>query len=110
MTERDLIRCIPNRVKYCTQMFHNFDRDCLHKLKALELERNSQKIMHNPSLTYKSLMAQSILLELPSEIQFISRQIAMSHIPNVLTNGPACFVTGKISARMDPTSSPESYT
>lgn len=69
-----------------------------------------KKIMHNSSLKYKSLMAQSILCELPSKIQFISRQIAMSHIPNVLTNGPACFVTGKTSARMEPTSSPESYT
>lgn len=35
MTERDLIRCIPKHVKYCTQMFHNFDHDRLHKLKAL---------------------------------------------------------------------------
>lgn len=69
-----------------------------------------KKNMHNPSLTYKSLMAQSILCELPSKIQFISRQIAMSHIPNVLTNDPACFVTGKISARMELTLSPESYT
>lgn len=73
-------------------------------------KKNLKKIMHNPSLTYKSLTAQSILLELPSEIQFISRQIAVSHIPNVLTNGLACFVAGKISARMDSTSSSESYT
>lgn len=30
--------------------------------------------------------------------------------PNVLTNGLDCFVAGKISARTDPTSSPESFT
>lgn len=35
MTERDLIRCFPNHVKYCKQMFHNFDRDRLHKPEAL---------------------------------------------------------------------------
>lgn len=104
MTEQDLISCIPSHVKYCTQMFH---RDRLHKLKALKNWNNSQKIICTipPLYTYRSLMSERVLLELPSEMQFISRQKAVSHLPNVLTNVLAFFVAGKISAGIDPSPS-----
>lgn len=94
-------------------MFHHFSHDRLHKLKVLKKKTEtilSKSYAQSLPYIYRSLISESIILELPSKMLFISRQIALSHMPNVLTNGLACFVAGKISAGMDPTSSPKSYT